>query len=157
LRLFFVYIDLFNNDYEILCHTKIRYNNYVLFTVTAFAQIKKVDCKNQKDSVLHRIVYTDVDTRPEPLIGLGNLNVQIGKSIKFSQGFEEFQGHVTVGFVVEKNGSIDGTRIVKDISKHFFADQIIKVLKRSRWKPGLCNGKPVPVLYLLPFYIGISE
>lgn len=130
-----------------------------LLFFTSKMAIAQSKCVTEQDTILHKQVYTSPTIMPEPLIGFAKLNVAIGKDIRFSRAYQEFQGRVYVAFVIERNGVTTGFRVVKDIAneKHFFANQIIKTIRKYKWKPGMCSGKPVPVLFTIPFYIGIQE
>jgi protein TonB len=65
---------------------------------------------------------------------------------------------VIVAFVVEKNGKIDGSRVIKDLSvNHVLSRQLLKIVSGIKWSPGILNGRPVAVLYELPITIDLEE
>jgi hypothetical protein len=125
----------------------------------SIAQSKQSNCSGVQDTILHKFVYTSVDKMPEPIGGIIALSKSLSKQLKYSSAREEPIGRVIVAFVVEKNGTIRGGRIVRDFSDegYFFGKQILIVVKHSKWKPGLCNGKQVAVLYTLPINIDSEE
>jgi protein TonB len=63
-------------------------------------------------------------------------------------------GKVTLSFVVEKDGSLAGYKIIKSLNKE--ADGVaIEVLQEydKKWKPAMQNGQPATALYtiVVPF------
>lgn len=96
-------------------------------------------------------------------------NAGIEKRPDFPGGMQEFykyiatnyktpnvaglSGKVYVSFVVEKDGSLDDIKIIRDIG-HGTAEEAIRVLSNSpKWIPGEQQGKKVRVLYSLPINI----
>jgi len=126
---------------------------------TALAQNKKSNCSGFQDTILHKFVYTSVDKIPEPIGGFDHLSKTLSKQIKWTSAYDEYKGRIIVTFVVEKDDTIDGIRISKDIpnTNNFFSNQILKAVKQYKWKPGLCKGKPVPVLFSFPVTIDVTQ
>jgi protein TonB len=57
------------------------------------------------------------------------------------------QGLVMVECVVLPDGTVDGARIVRSLDPRFGLDQeAIAAARKWRFRPGLLNGKPVPVI-----------
>lgn len=88
----------------------------------------------------------------------------------FPEGFEKFyqffnnnfqipdeeglKGKVYATFVVEKDGTLSDIKILRDIG-YGTGRETIRVLNLSpKWNPGVQNGKPVRVMYSMPFSIG---
>lgn len=88
----------------------------------------------------------------------------------FPEGFEKFyqffnnnfqtpdeeglKGKVYATFIVEKDGSLSDIKILRDIG-YGTGKETIRVLNLSpKWNPGIQNGKPVRVMYSMPFTIG---
>lgn len=61
---------------------------------------------------------------------------------------------VIVSFVIEKDGSMTDIKVLRDPGFRL-GDEAIRVLKsqKTKWKPGIKNGKPVRTLYTLPISI----
>ena len=56
------------------------------------------------------------------------------------------QGLVTVECVVLPDGTVGNVRVIRSLDRQFGLDEeAIAAAKRWRFKPGLMNGKPVPV------------
>ena len=62
----------------------------------------------------------------------------------------KIEGKVYVTFVVEKDGSISGVKVLRDIGYGCGAEAIRVVMKMPKWNPGKHRGKPVRVQYNLP-------
>lgn len=66
------------------------------------------------------------------------------------------QGKVFAQFVVERNGSLTHIKILRDPGSGL-GDEAVRVLKMSpHWKPGIQNGKPVRVLFVVPITFTIQ-
>ncbi|MFC0515646.1 energy transducer TonB [Mucilaginibacter angelicae] len=124
-----------------------------------FAQSKKYACSGRQDSLLHKFVYTEVDKMPEPVGGVKALSAVLSKNFKYPPGDAEYFGKVIVAFVIDPDGNIEGARIINDPSgeRRLFGSQLIRIINMLKWKPGECNGKAVPVLYMLPLRVDFSE
>lgn len=60
------------------------------------------------------------------------------------------QGRVILTFVVEKDGSISGTEVVKSVSPLLDAEAVRVINAMPNWVPGRQNGKVVRVKYTVP-------
>ena len=60
------------------------------------------------------------------------------------------QGRVILTFVVEKDGSISGTEVVKSVSPLLDAEAVRVINAMPNWVPGRQNGKVVRVKYAVP-------
>lgn len=63
---------------------------------------------------------------------------------------EGVHGRVILQFVIKKDGSIDGIKVMKPLSPKCDQAAIDAVKKLKRFKPGLVDTKPVDVRYTLP-------
>jgi hypothetical protein len=126
---------------------------------TTTAQTSKSDCQGFRDSLLHKFVYKGADQMPAPVGGINLFFRQLTKQLRLSAVQQQIMTHFVVGFVIEKDGTINGTRIIKGYSTDTrdLGKQILAVIKQTRWQPALCNGKPVAFLYVLPFNIELEE
>jgi protein TonB len=65
---------------------------------------------------------------------------------------------IIVQFVVEKDGSLTGIKILRDpgygLGKE--AERVLKSVK-TKWSPGIQNGKPVRASYNLPITINVKS
>ena len=99
-------------------------------------------------------IYTVVEQDPEFPGGMEKLYQFIAANIKWPESDVEHncQGKVFVTFVIEKDGSVNNPKIIRDpCPDKGFGDEALRVVKlMPKWKPGLQRGKPVRVQYNLP-------
>lgn len=96
------------------------------------------------------MVYAKVDKMPEFPGGMAALMAFIGKNLKYSDEYRGFHGRVIVQFVVEKDGSITHTRIVRSLDPALDKEALRVVQLMPQWKPGYQNGEAVRVSYTIP-------
>ena len=126
------------------------------FTCLASAQRKEGNCPHVLDSVTKKLVFTFVDKMPEPIGGQDKMLRYISKNLKPDSA--DLSTRIIVGFIIEKDGNIDGGRIIKDnSSRRITAKRLLDLLKMVKWIPGSCNRKNVAVLYELPMTIDYSD
>lgn len=117
----------------------------ILFTVntTAMAQNKKTS--NDK-------VFEKVEVMPEFPGGEQAMMDFVAKNVVYPQEArdKEISGRVLVGFIVEKDGSISETEVVKGIGGGCDEEAVRVVKAMPKWKPGKQKGKPVRVHFMLP-------
>jgi hypothetical protein len=66
---------------------------------------------------------------------------------------DKLHGKVFVTFIIQKDGSIDDVKVLRDIG-YGTGQEAVRVLKNSpNWSPGEKNGKKVRVLYSLPIQL----
>jgi len=81
------------------------------------------------------------------------LNLQYpGKMMRY-----DVQGKVIISLTVEKDGSLSDIRSLRDVG-YGSAEEAIRVLKKSpKWEPGVQNGEPVKVRYMLPINFNLKK
>ena len=69
------------------------------------------------------------------------------------------QGRVSVQFVVERDGSLSGVKVVRSPNDDLSAEAIRVIKNCPKWEPGYQNGFAVRVLYTVPvnFSLGASK
>ncbi len=66
-------------------------------------------------------------------------------------------GRVTLSFVVERNGEITNLKVLKGIGGGC-DEEAMRVIKKSPlWSPGIQNGKPVRVSYVMPIAFRLAQ
>lgn len=117
----------------------------ILLTVntTAMAQ----NNKTAKDKV-----YEKAEIMPEFPGGEQAMMDFVAKNVTYPKEAmeKEISGRVLVGFIVEKDGSITETEVVKGIGGGCDEEALRVVKAMPKWKPGKQDGKPVRVHFLLP-------
>lgn len=97
-------------------------------------------------------VYDVVEQMPTFPGGPAALLQYLNNNIRYPKVAQAngIQGRVTVQFVVEKDGSISGVKIMKSAepSLDHEAERIVRSM--PKWNPGKSNGSPVRVKYFVP-------
>ena len=60
------------------------------------------------------------------------------------------QGRVIIGIVVEKDGSLTDIKVVKSVDPSLDKEAIRVVKTMPNWIPGMQDGEPVRVKYIIP-------
>jgi len=99
-------------------------------------------------------IYMDISEMPEFIGGLEELFRYISLNIEFPEKAKrsDVSGKVSVGFVVEKDGSISAVKINGcDAPNYGFEEEAMRVVRSMpTWKPGKHNGHPARVQFSLP-------
>lgn len=103
-------------------------------------------------------IYDVVEQMPQYPGGKDKLLQYLSMSIRYPKEAEMagVQGRVIGNFIVEKDGSITGARIDKSVDKSLDAEALRIINEMPKWKPGMQNGKPVRVKYMVPITFRIS-
>lgn len=115
------------------------------------AQAQSVD--NVNSNAAKESVYDQVEVKPEFPGGMPALVKYLQENIKYPSAAleEKAQGKAFVRFVVEKDGSITNTEIIKSTGNIYLDKEALRVASNMpKWKPGMQDGKPVRVFFMLP-------
>ena len=113
-----------------------------------------------KDELKGTPVFEVVEQMPEfPDGGMTGLMDYFQKNMRYPAEAKEAgkQGRVTVQFVVNKDGSISGARVLRGVDPLLDAEAIRLVNAMPKWKPGMQQGKPVAVKYTVPVRFGDAK
>ena len=97
-------------------------------------------------------IFQVVENDPEFPGGVEAMYKYLAQSIKYPQLAREnsITGRVYVTFVVEKDGSVSGVKVLRDIGGGCGAEAVRVVKAMPKWTPGKQRGKAVRVQYNLP-------
>jgi protein TonB len=119
----------------------------IMFTIntTAMAQNKKTS--NDK-------VFEKVEDMPEFPGGEQAMMKFVSENVQYPEEAKEkeISGRVLVGFIVEKDGSVNEVKIVRGIGGGCDEEAVRVVKAMPKWKPGKQDGKTVRVSYTMPFF-----
>ena len=124
---------------------------FVMFVMALGAQAQSVD--NVNSNAAKESVYDQVEVKPEFPGGMPALVKYLQENIKYPSAAleEKAQGKAFVRFVVEKDGSITNTEIIKSTGNIYLDKEALRVASNMpKWKPGMQQGKPVRVFFMLP-------
>jgi len=82
----------------------------------------------------------------------GDLNAYIGRHLTYPEQARAngIEGRVVIEFVVNEDGKVSNTRIVRSIGGGCDEEALKMVASMPAWKPGKHNGIPVKVFFTLP-------
>jgi len=113
----------------------------------------KVPDNFQADSGIYSTASLEV--LPDYPGGIDKFLQWIGSNYKYPEAAIQagVSGRIIVQFIVEKDGSLTNIRIPRDLG-YGIGDATKELLPKSaQWKPGIQNGKPVRVQYVLPIML----
>jgi TonB family protein len=110
--------------------------------------------KTENDSI-----YQIVDEMPQYPGGEKVMMEYVAKNVKYPQEAKdkEIQGRVFVSFVVEKDGSVSTVKVLRGIGGGCDEEAVRVVSSMPKWKPGIKDGKPVRVSYMMPLNFKLTE
>ncbi|AMR30550.1 hypothetical protein A0256_03485 [Mucilaginibacter sp. PAMC 26640] len=104
-------------------------------------------------------VYSAVDTQPTFPGGEAGFAAYLAKNIRYPKAARDnkIQGRVVMGFVVEKDGTLSGIKVIRSV-EHSVDAEAIRVLKGSpKWVAGSEKGSKVRVQYAIPINFALSD
>ena len=110
--------------------------------------------KTENDSI-----YQIVDEMPQYPGGEKAMMEYVAKNVKYPQEAKdkEIQGRVFVSFVIEKDGSVSTVKVMRGIGGGCDEEAVRVVSSMPKWKPGIKDGKPVRVSYMMPLNFKLTE
>ena len=117
-------------------------------------EIRKITPQMQPDED----VFTVVEVMPRFPGGEDARWKYIQSSLKYPETARKAgkQGTVYITFVVEKDGSISGAKVLRGIDKECDKTALNVVENMPNWKPGLQRGKPVRVQFNMPIRFNLN-
>lgn len=94
-------------------------------------------------------VYASVDVEPVFPQGMAGFYKYLTDSISYPAEAvkNRKEGKVFVSFVVEKDGSITGVKVLRSVSPDIDAEAVRVVSKSPHWQPGTLDSRPVRTQY----------
>jgi protein TonB len=126
---------------------------FVLFwSCLLFGQTSSTNkaCKVQLDTLSNREIYFEVDSMPEFPGGRDSLMKFIVDNLRYPSIEIDCEGTIFISFVVEIDGSLTNKSFKRKICEPLDKEAMRVVDLMPRWKAGQCNGKLVPVRYVMP-------
>lgn len=103
-------------------------------------------------------VFTIVQQRP---IFPGDINKWLADNIVYPKDAQtnNIQGTVYVNFIVEKDGSVSGVKVLRGVQGgNSLNDEALRVVSiMPKWQPGMQNGHTVRVQYMVPIHFVLSN
>ncbi len=116
----------------------------LMASFSAFSQETIKDTKAPKDEIYHY-----VEQMPEPGFDLAQF---LQKNVRYPQVAldSSIEGRVVIKFIINEDGHISDPVVSKGVHPSLDAEGIRVVKAMPKWKPGVSNGKPVKVYYVVP-------
>lgn len=104
-------------------------------------------------------VFTAVETMPEYPGGMEALIDYLGSNIKYPEQAKKggIEGKVFVNFIIEKDGSVGETKVLRGIGGGCDEEAVRVVSEMPDWTPGMQRGQTVRVSYNLPISFKLDE
>jgi periplasmic protein TonB len=101
--------------------------------------------------------FAALQVKPEFPGGIAKFYEYVQRNFRTPEVDRDTNLKITVSFIVERDGSITGIKVLKDpgYGAGKEAERVLKSVK-TKWKPGIQNGKPVRANYILPIVIQVQ-
>lgn len=103
---------------------------------------------------VRKILYRENEVNPKPQFPGGDAAYKkyLAQSVKYPQEAlkKKIQGSVRIGFTVNPDGSIVNVKVERKVNPLLDNEALRVVKAMPKWKPGLYNGKAVPVKKSVP-------
>lgn len=126
----------------------VQFNLPIRFQLEGANKVEEVEEVKVQGS---REVFRVVERMPAYEDGQQGLVDFLAKNIKYPTLAKEngIEGVVVVEFIIETDGRVSGTKLMKGIGAGC-DEEAVRVVNLTRWTPGMQNNKLVPVKYTLP-------
>lgn len=124
----------------------------VLLTGRLFGQtnISQEKCTTLFDTTINRTIYLSADTMPEFTYGQDSLMKFLSNNVKFPDTEADCEGIIFITFIVETDGKMTNHRVLRGICAPFDKEALRVAKLIPTFKAGKCDGKNVPVRYIIP-------
>ena len=106
-----------------------------------------------------QVIFQVVEEMPSFPGGMRECMMFLGRNIKYPVLAQKakIEGRVIVQFVVDKDGSISDTKVVRSVSPELDAEALRVVGLMPKWNPGKQRGKAVAVKYTMPIMFSLHK
>jgi protein TonB len=103
-------------------------------------------------------VHYDFEIMPQFSGGVEAMYTWLEKNLKYPKKAKRkgIEGSDVVEFIVNKDGSISDVKIKNSVCEELDAEAIRVVKLMPKWEPGLQDGDPVRVMFVLPFRFSLE-
>ena len=104
-------------------------------------------------------IYQIVDQMPEYPGGVEAMMKYVAENVKYPEKAkdEEISGRVFISFVIEKDGSVSNVEVKRGIGGGCDEEAVRVIKSLPNWKPGIKDGKPVRVSYMMPINFKLTD
>jgi protein TonB len=111
------------------------------------------------DEIIYDAGGDGLEAMPEPVGGAAAWSKFLQKNLRYPAVPQEqgISGRVFLSFVIEKDGHLSNI-VVERGAGYGFDEEATRVLKLAKaWKPGIQNGRPVRVKYVIPMNFQLAD
>jgi TonB family protein len=139
-------------------------NKNIIFYIFGFILIS-IDSYSMDSDTLACTPYTDSISKTEYYIFVDSMPQYPGGQDKmlnfFMSNFQYPQGidaccRIVIEFIIDSNGRITDLTIIRSLQEDFDREALRVMGLMPIWKPGKCDGKPVPVRMTFPISIKLQ-
>ncbi|RYY36869.1 MAG: energy transducer TonB [Sphingobacteriaceae bacterium] len=112
-----------------------------------------------KDDMEVHGTFETMERMPEPVGGQQAWTKFLQRNLRFPSVAQDqgVNGRVFISFIIEKDGKLSDITILRG-GEHGFGEEALRVLKKAAaWTPGIQNGRPVRVKYVIPINFQLPE
>ncbi len=126
---------------------------------SSFQAVKEDLYQTLKNKSVGDSIYQIVDEMPQFPGGEAAMMKFVANNVKYPQEAKdkEIDGRVFVSFVVEKDGSVSNVKVMRGIGGGCDEEAVRVISAMPKWKPGIKDGKPVRVSYMMPLTFKLSD
>lgn len=125
---------------------------FFVFLITFFCKVDAQTSSYQANQ--YAFPYESIEVKPEFEGGYIGFVKYIGANFRLPD-VESMSGAVKVSFVIDNTGQVVNIKVISDLGEGT-GEEAIRVLKTCPlWKPGVQDGKTVPVAMKMPINIKI--
>jgi hypothetical protein len=128
---------------------------------TSISLVKEPEHETTGRRMEEPLDYKTIQVKPEFPGGLQNFYNYVSRHIDFNKIDASAKGQkltATISFIVEKDGSMSNFNVTEDPG-FGSGKEVIRVLQnmKTKWNPGIQNGKPVRATFRFPIVISVPE
>lgn len=134
----------------ILRHEKFKTMKLTTLTISLFLAFNFI--QNQSLAQTDDTIYSLADEQPNYPGGMAGFFKYIQTNLQYPEAAKAkgIEGRIFVEYVIEKDGSISGAKILKGLNAECDKEAIRLVMNAEKWVPGKIDGKVVRVKMALP-------
>ncbi len=129
---------------------------FTIFNILIFQIGMAQDAKPVQESDNNVYSSAGIEKQPEFPGGIKDFGLYVQRHYMYPNVKVPLNGRVLVEFIVEKDGSITGIKVIRDVG-YGTGEEAVRLLQNCpKWEPGMQNGKLIRVKYMLPINININ-